>query len=161
MIYKRNIELVVKKKKKINMEKEKEELNKNILPGQEITCNKSIGSKIIKKLEYIKYPSHINTSQELYSVWSRGDSSDADLLDLPNVVGPTKDLMIPENFERDWLYDNQLDLSNVEEVKNEHIIPYKLYKLYILIITFMNKYKIYIFFLIIFILLLNNYFKPT
>jgi hypothetical protein len=115
------------------MEKEKEELNKNILPGQEITCNKSIGSKIIKELEYIKYPSHINTSQESYSDVSMRDFSDAD----------------------------PLDLSNVEEVTNEHIIPYKLYKLYILIITFMNKYKIYIFCLIIFILLLNNYFKPT
>ena len=191
MIYKRNIELVVKKKKKINME-EKEEIykenqceednnKKKILNGvfckryqlaaspaashpgysisedrndvdiqallgaaenlqhdQEIVRKKSIESKIIQELdnislEYVKEQYSLNTIQESYSAGPRRACSDADPLDLHRVVGATK----------------------------ERMIPYKLYNLYILIITFMNKYKIYIFFLIIFILLLNNYFKPT
>ena len=126
---------------------EKKELNRNILHDQDITCKKSENTinissklKIIQELdnilleEYIKKSFHLNTSQKSYSA----------------------------NFERTCLYDNPLDLEKNVEVTNEHIISYKLYQLYIFIITFINKYNIYIFFLIIFILLLNNYFiKPT
>jgi hypothetical protein len=146
MIYKRNIELVVKKKKKINIEKkeeekqEKEELNENILPNKYITYKKSENiinisseSKIIQELDNISLE-YRNSEKCLFQI--RNDLN----------MELTKDSIKQPS------YLNTFQVS----------YSYKLYQLYIFIITFINKYNIYIFFLIIFILLFNNYFiKPT
>jgi hypothetical protein len=133
MVYKKNIELVVKKNKN------KEEIQEKIL-------NTNISS--------INSPSPIMSNNPI---------------DLSNVYFHSSQVNQVKNI-------NNIDISSIEMINNPIIIldknsinlpnsdspsEYYLYNLYQLFIIFINKYKIYIFLLIIFILLLNNYFiKP-
>ena len=182
MEYKRNIELIVRKKR--NMEEKDIKEKNGVFRKLPISGVKEKKEKQMKK-----------NKQEIHRL-PRGLDSDAEPMDLPKVVGacgvfrklqtPAEIMCkLPISAERLQDLDNILfeyikehdplnlnqesyladpgygDTRLTEGYGSLRKITYKLYQLYRLIIKLMNKYKIYIFFLIIFILLLNNYFKPT
>lgn len=144
MVYKRNIELVVKKNKNKEETKEKN-LNTNISSSNSSFPKMTCISKNPIDLSDVDFH-----SSRVIPVKNINNAVVSPIETLNNPIITLDSFLLKNNI----LYDKTFDSPSESYL-------YNLYNLYQLFIIFINKYKIYIFLLIIFILLINNYFiKP-